>query len=358
MRPERSFFRKALWAVLALAVVLCAAVLWHFGPRLFYRYFGYLALSPQKGEPSPEQRARLRRALAGLRAQVVWSSSRSGNHEIYLRELPSLKTRRLTNHPHVDFFPRFSPDGRRLVFNRSRRPWVSEREASGWDVYMLDLASGRERRVAQGGKFPQWLDDRFLSFMRGPQVVVLELASGRERVIYDGRRPPNRGALETPELAPGAPFRLAFTARGRLYGGLVVDLRNDAWQRYGDGCELGWFPDGRRLLWVADAGRGGTRIMASPYPEPAPKVLMDLPGPLSHEYFVRMSRDGRWLVWGASAGGHEHDIADYEIFLWRLGTPWQKALRLTYNPGNDRWPDIFILAEPTGQSRPPKGGAP
>ena len=44
---------------------------------------------------------------------------------------------------------------------------------------------------------------------------------------------------------------------------------------------------------------------------------MDLPGAYSHEYFPRVSNDGRWLVWGAAASGHEHDRADYEIFVWQ-----------------------------------------
>ena len=39
---------------------------------------------------------------------------------------------------------------------------------------------------------------------------------------------------------------------------------------------------------------------------------------------------------------HDHDTADYEIYLWEVGTPTEKAVRLTYNSGNDRWPDIFI----------------
>ena len=69
---------------------------------------------------------------------------------------------------------------------------------------------------------------------------------------------------------------------------------------------------------------------------------MDLPGEYSHEYFPRLSRDGRYLVWAASREGHEHDIADYEIFLWRMGDPPKDALRLTHSPANDRWPDIYL----------------
>ncbi|MEP7050467.1 MAG: hypothetical protein ABJB12_08955, partial [Pseudomonadota bacterium] len=56
----------------------------------------------------------------------------------------------------------------------------------------------------------------------------------------------------------------------------------------------------------------------------------------------QLSRDGKWLVWGITQRGHDHDTADYEIYLWEVGSPFDKAVRLTYNSGNDRWPDIFI----------------
>jgi hypothetical protein len=46
-------------------------------------------------------------------------------------------------------------------------------------------------------------------------------------------------------------------------------------------------------------------------------------------------------VLAATQRGHDHDIADYEIYLWEVGTPADTAVRLTYHSGNDRWPDIF-----------------
>ena len=54
------------------------------------------------------------------------------------------------------------------------------------------------------------------------------------------------------------------------------------------------------------------------------RVFMDLPGAYSHEYFPKLSNDGRWLVWGATAEGHEHDRADYEIFLGKSGPPGRR----------------------------------
>jgi hypothetical protein len=72
--------------------------------------------------------------------------------------------------------------------------------------------------------------------------------------------------------------------------------------------------------------------------------FMDMPGRRSHEYFPQFSVDGKYLVWGITQRGHDHDIADYEIYLWEVGEPPEKAARLTFHSGNDRWPDIFIPA--------------
>ena len=57
----------------------------------------------------------------------------------------------------------------------------------------------------------------------------------------------------------------------------------------------------------------------------------------------RVGDDGTWLVWAATQRGHDHDIADYEIYMWKVGDPAEKATRLTFHSGNDRWPDIHLL---------------
>ncbi|HEX3593669.1 MAG TPA: hypothetical protein VHU80_01170, partial [Polyangiaceae bacterium] len=68
-----------------------------------------------------------------------------------------------------------------------------------------------------------------------------------------------------------------------------------------------------------------------------------------------LSRDGKWLVWGATQRGHDHDIADYEIYLWEVGEPAESAVRLTYHSANDRWPDIFLPGA-SGEAPESSGG--
>ena len=70
---------------------------------------------------------------------VVWSSNRFGNHDILKMDLPQRNITRLTTHPHTEYFPRISPDGRFIVFSRSQKPWVSQRNQELWDVILLDI---------------------------------------------------------------------------------------------------------------------------------------------------------------------------------------------------------------------------
>ena len=248
--------RKYVWLalVLALAAVLVGAL--HFGPRLFYARLGFLILGPKDGGLSPAQKQKLRSRLGGLEARIAWSSSRGGNHELYLLDTSDMSLTQLTRSPEVDYFPRFSPDGRSLVFARSQREWASERDLDAYDAWVLDLASGRESLAARGANFPQWVDGGRISFLRGTQVVVKDLAAGREQIVFDGQDPPIRGRIATPELCPADPGKLALTAFGRVRGVAVVELGTKRLSPLGPGCEASWFPDGKRLLWVGNQGAG------------------------------------------------------------------------------------------------------
>lgn len=286
------------------------------------------------------------RAVAGrIRARLVWSSNRSGDHELYLLDLGSRSLRRLTRHPNVDFFPRFSPDGRQIVFLRSQREWVSFREMGAWNVLVVNADGTGEWEIARGGYHPGWTaDGRAVIFHRDAQVFRYDLASRRESLLFDGRK--EVAGISDPgdfEMAPDQ-RQLAFALRGPFEGAAVYGFashRLSALTRV-QACQTTWAPDGRSVVWVETGGRGGTRLMVGDPDGKGRRVFMDLPGAYSHEYFPKLSNDGRWLVWGATSEGHEHDRADYEIFLWEVGTAWETAIRFTYHPGNDQWPDLYV----------------
>lgn len=313
-----------------------------------------------EGLTGPEREAA--RALGQrLRGRVLWSSNRSGNHELYLLDLEAQSLTQLTHHPNVDFFGRFSPDGKQIVFLRSQREWVSAREPTAWDVFLINADGTGERRILRSGYHPTWTaDGRAIVFHREAQVFRYDLAAGQETLILDGRREfPGVTEIGDFELAPDG-RRLAFGLRGdfagvhglqgSFSGAVVFDLeaRALAVLTREQACQTTWAPDGQSLLWMETGGNGGTRVMTGRPDGSGRRVFMDLPGPYSHEYFPKLSNDGRWLAWGAAAEGHEHDRADYELFLWEVGTPVEQAVRLTHHPGNDQWPDLYVRAGRSG----------
>ncbi|MBI2566791.1 MAG: PD40 domain-containing protein [Candidatus Schekmanbacteria bacterium] len=293
--------------------------------------------------------ARLRTLLGGVRGFLVWSSNRFGNHDIIRLTLPHLELRRMTTDPHADTFPRISPDGARVVFARSQEVWVSQRNYLAWDVWQLDLATGVERLVARHGNAPTWSEDgRSILFQRGGNTVVQsDLATGTETVLFspvlDGL--PAGVMLETPSFSSRR-NALAVTLRKAERATAVIDAAPRRGQqpvrRLGQGCQLTWSPDGGFLYFVDEGGRQRNAIFTRDPASPERRLWLDLPGEHSHEYFPRLANDGRYLVFAASAAGHEHDTADYEIFVWRVGDDAADAVRVSYHSGNDCWPDLYV----------------
>ena len=303
-------------------------------------------VAPSTGRPvtmatdSPKAAA----VVTGVSGWVVWSSNRFGNHDILKMNLADRSISRLTRHPHAESFPRISPNGQKIVFARSREPWVSLRNLVPWDVYLLDLDSGHERLLAEFANAPTWsADGGHVYFQRrGSEFVKLDLANGEERVLFRAGMGniPADVELRTPSLSPFS-GRLASTWRGARRMTAIVNVDGTV-QPVGKGCQLAWAPQDAFVYWVDHGGHMQNRLYRQLPGAGSPVPWLDLPPPYSHEYFPKLSKDGRYLVLGASAGGHEHDVADYEIFLWPEGMSADRAVRLTFHSGNDNWPDIFL----------------
>ena len=314
--------------------------------------------APPPGQAIPipaDEEAKRQQVTAGLNGFVVWSSNRSGQHDLYRCDLPKLNVRRLTTHPHVDTYPRIAPDGKQVVFARSQKPWVSQRNVSEWDIYLLDLENGRERLLATNGYTPTWSSDgKIVWFQRGPTAIVEHrLASGHERVGFSVEKAslPERTIFYTPAPS-GRDDRMAVKVRGDIRGNLIMDA-DGQFRRISGGCQPNWGPGDAFLYYIDHGGRGKNLVWRADPSTGERTRWLDLAGDYSHEYFPRVSSDGRYLVLGASAEGHEHDVADYEIFLWEIGQPSESVARLTHHAGNDCWPDIYLEPAPATTTSEP-----
>ena len=264
-----------------------------------------------------------------------------GNHELVRMDWPGARLTRLTEDPHVDRSPKISPDGRRVAFARSRAEWVSFRNNRDWDVWVLDLETGGERRLAEYGAQPSWTGDgEGVVFQRnGREVVQIDVDSGKETVLLGEK---DHLVWTTPSLDPVDGSHVAVTVRGRERSTSLFALPGGEARRVAGGCQLAYVPGGEWMVLVESGGRMKNRICRVDRSGRRVEALLDMPMPWSHEYFPRVSNDGALLTFGAAQEGHEHDTADYEIFLWRIGEAPERAARVSFHTGNDQWPDVYV----------------
>ncbi len=101
---------------------------------------------------SEEETAALKAIGDKVKGKIVWSSSRLGNHDLFTSKTDGSDVKQLTKGDAVDWFPRFSPDGGTILFARSKKGWVSERDANAdgkWDIFTMPTDGGERR---EGGR--------------------------------------------------------------------------------------------------------------------------------------------------------------------------------------------------------------
>jgi len=125
--------------------------------------------------------------------RIAFVSDRDGNEEIYVMDRDGSEPRRLTSNPGRDIHPYFGPDGATLLYN-------SEREGAPFDVYALDLETGRERRVTNTHE-----DETCARYSAdASQIVLLRNDAGVDDIwIIDAHG--ERNLTATPSVRDGWP---------------------------------------------------------------------------------------------------------------------------------------------------------
>lgn len=322
---------------------------------------------PSGGEEKPDSAEQAAMKAVGAKApggMIVWSSSRLGNHDLFVMDTDGSNVHAITKGEEVDWFPRFSPDGAHILFTRSKKGWVFERDANAegkWDIHMISPDGEGDTKVVDDASWGGWISNDEIVYVRATRIYRRKLAAGsKEKLLVDSSKVPalDGALLQQPEMSKDGKY-IAITLRGSKRETGVWNLADETWTRTGDGCQINWTPDGHEVYWVHPTGNGGSRVLHMPMASGKAKsdsddldamTLIDIPGRRSHEYFPELSADGKLLVWAATQRGHDHDIADYEIYLWKVGDPAETAARLTFHSANDRWPDIFLPSQSASAS--------
>ena len=104
-------------------------------------------------------------------AQIAFSSNRDGHvhprhgwstYEIYVMEVDGNNQRRLTNNPNFDISPSWSPDGKRIVFMSNRDGHVHIHGGPTFEIYVMDADGGNQQNLTNNphdDSSPSWSPD-------------------------------------------------------------------------------------------------------------------------------------------------------------------------------------------------------
>lgn len=287
-------------------------------------------------------------APAGLAGELVFQSDVRGRPKIFHLALPSGAVTQLTQGDDVrDETPRWSPDGRHVVF-ASNRAYYGERPAGGepvFDLYVMDADGGNVRRVTAGpgnDRDGSWAPD-------GRSIVYWSDSQSRGdlyRVWLDDGRVERLtsnfvGRAIMPTVSPDG-TRVAFASQTLRVGAFwnyqvqVLDLASGQVRAAADSggtCWPVWFGDGASLGFV-QLEPEPSRIQRRAVEGGAVETLAALEG--QWLYYPRVSPDQRWLA--VSVSPEHHEGQDWDIAVVPLDGSGQ-VVRLTSGPGNDRLPD-------------------
>jgi hypothetical protein len=286
---------------------------------------------------------------------VVWTSSRAGTPHLFTMKTDGSEERQLTKGDFTDWNPRFSPDGRKILFSRSQdEGFVRESEGSApgtWDLYTINVDGTEISKVVEDATWGSWFGADEIVFMRGTRIMRTKLGGEDEAKIMDlSRYPIFEGAIvQRPELSHDGHF-VALTLAGNRRQTGIWNIKKKTWMQMGQGTQIAWAPDGASVYWIDASGKEMNRVVHEPVVagtpaddrDPDKLLLVDLGGKRSRERFPRLSNDGKWLVFGAAIKDLENDLEDYELYLFELGSSPTSATRLTFHSANDRWPDLFV----------------
>jgi hypothetical protein len=291
---------------------------------------------------------------------LVWESNRSGHWRIWTRRLDGEGLRQLTPHEErrAHFAPHLSPDGRHMVYLSHRagtnayRMWEDadpvlrlHRIADGHDVPLVKGARAyREDRAAV------WIDSREVIYI-APNGTTrsIDILNGEQRVIQR-KKQDQFGYLADPTLNWATTGRPGFARLNRR-------ARRVAPARIRSGCQPYFTRDGRFGFWVNKQG-GPIRRMDLRTNETADIVLAKDTRLLKgwrYTYFPMISAGQDLLAYAASDGDHHHFRADYEVFVLPIDPdtlmPTGSPVRYTFDPGVDRFPDVFENGAELGRHR-------
>lgn len=285
---------------------------------------------------------------SGLSGTLVFESDAAGRPAIYTLDLTTGAVRLLAGTPaYTSRTPRWSPDGRRVVFSSNRAHyegdprdtgdpdldlWVVNADGSGLSRITTDTANENDAAWTADGAAIVYSSDRD---GRG-DLYQLTLATGA--VTRLTRHFVGRAIMPA---TTGTPPRVAFAAQTLRVGAFwdfqvhlrTADGATTPLPASAGACWPRWSPTGTRLAHVVLAAN--TRSVLGVRSGPRLDEIRALTTPGLWSYYPAWSPDETRLAYSVSPEHHEGEDWDLAVIDVASGS-WQ---RLTQGHGNDRLPD-------------------
>ena len=285
-------------------------------------------------------------------AQIAFSSARNGDLDIYVMDEDGSNVTRLTNHPHTDSSPKWSPDGRRITFSSLRD---DPHNADGnWEVYVMDANGGNVIRLTNQPRVdgtPTWSPDgkqiAFASNRHGLGDIFVMNAAGRNetRITIDD----TNGVSY--DWAPAWSPKGRFIAYESTRGGRGSDI----WLMKPDGSRPirlskrkahdtwpAWSPDGKQ---IAFASREGKNLAWEIFRiDVDGSGIKNLTNNSANDQYPAWSPRGEKIAFSSDRDG------DYDIYV--MNPDGEDVLRITDHPAGDHTPSWFpgtLAVSPRGK---------
>ncbi|MDB5105923.1 MAG: domain protein beta Propeller [Fibrobacteres bacterium] len=256
---------------------------------------------PPKGAPVQPEAAEtvaLQALTKGLKGKIIWSTSRDANHDIYIANIDGSDAKPLTKGPKTDWYSHFSPDGKVVLFTRSKIDWTIETDANypeRWDTWTINADGSGEKLLIPNSTWANWTrDGKSIVYSRGPKVYKCNADGAGEALVADMDLVKKGSLAQHPSLSDDGKL-LAVTLRGSGRETGIYNLETKTYFTSGGGCQFSFFPNAHRCIRVNETGIGGTSIFAFDLKPDGTHgkidggkidgksiVFMDMPGRRSH----------------------------------------------------------------------------
>ena len=186
---------------------------------------------------------------------IAYVSERDGNPEIYVIELSTQEQRRLTDHKATDLDPAWSPDGSTIAFASNQ----ARDHAADTDIYTMDVNGKKVQRLTNKGGHnatPTWSPDGEWIAFRSTQdgiggIHVMTADGGKQQALtqvsatYPAWAPNGKEICFSSEALGGVAAPTLFTVN--TDGKNVQKLMDETLS----GEEPSWAPDGQSIVYVS-----------------------------------------------------------------------------------------------------------